>query len=195
MLKKDVEKIIQDWKRQQGLRLYTPYKYFKGLETKQLILEKLKEMQKWKNENDVSKIQFKTDKSITSVKKSPYHIAFEKQYGVPSSASMKQKSIVSGVPESMLNTVFGKGVAAWKTGHRPGTTAVQWGNSRVDSFLVLGCTAFSGDASLLHELYEKYLSKKTKKLDRFFSQKPACPQYKLERYKKRSNFPSFLKNI
>ena len=194
MLKKDVEKIIQEWKTQKAIRLYTPYKYFKGLDTKSLVIAKLQEMQKWKKEQDVHKIQFKTDKSVKTVKKSKYHEAFQKQYGILSSSSLEEKSKVSGVPLSILKTVFSKGVAAWKTGHRPGATAIQWGNARVSSFLVLGCTVFSGDASLLYQVYERYLSKKSAKLKKFFAQKPNCPQYKLERYKKKSNYPSFLQN-
>ena len=62
IVKKDVEKIIQEWKAKEGIRLYTPYKYFKGLDTKTLVLRKLQEMQRWKNENDTTKIKFKTDK-------------------------------------------------------------------------------------------------------------------------------------
>ena len=38
------------------------------------------------------------------------------------------------MPLSILRKVFDRGVAAWKTGHRPGTTAVQWGLARVNSF-------------------------------------------------------------
>ena len=36
---------------------------------------------------------------------------------------------------TLLKQVFKRGVAAWKTGHRPGTTAVQWGLARVNSFV------------------------------------------------------------
>ena len=194
MLKKDVEKIIQEWKAKEGIRLYTPYKYFKGLDTKTLVLRKLQEMQRWKNENDTTKIKFKTDKSVTKVKRSKYHDVFEKQYKISSSSSLEQKSKVSGVPLNVLKKVFSKGVAAWKTGHRPGTNAIQWGNARVSSFLVLGCTVFSGDASLLYQVYETYLAKNSVKLKRFFAQKPNCPQYKLERYKTKSNYPFFLQN-
>ena len=39
------------------------------------------------------------------------------------------------MPLGILKKVFDRGVAAWKTGHRPGTTAVQWGLARVNSFV------------------------------------------------------------
>ena len=39
------------------------------------------------------------------------------------------------MPLGILRKVFDRGVAAWKSGHRPGTTAVQWGLARVNSFV------------------------------------------------------------
>tara|TARA_B100001093_G_scaffold448890_1_gene454767 strand:+ start:453 stop:1793 length:1341 start_codon:yes stop_codon:yes gene_type:complete len=50
------------------------------------------------------------------------------------SAALKKKAEKSGMPVGILRKVFNRGVAAWKTGHRPGTTAVQWGLARVNSF-------------------------------------------------------------
>jgi hypothetical protein len=35
-----------------------------------------------------------------------------------------------------LKKVYNRGVAAWKTGHRPGTTPQQWGMARVNAFIV-----------------------------------------------------------
>ena len=52
--------------------------------------------------------------------------------------SLKKKSQATGVPMSVLNKVFDRGYAAWKVGHKPGTTPVQWGLARVNSFLVGG---------------------------------------------------------
>ena len=49
-------------------------------------------------------------------------------------AALKKKAEKSGMPLGILRKVFNRGVAAWKTGHRPGTTAVQWGLARVNSF-------------------------------------------------------------
>ena len=39
------------------------------------------------------------------------------------------------MPFGILKQVFNRGVAAWKTGHRPGTTPEQWGHARVNSFV------------------------------------------------------------
>jgi len=48
--------------------------------------------------------------------------------------SLKDKAEKSGMPLNILKKVFDRGVAAWRTGHRPGTTPVQWGLARVNSF-------------------------------------------------------------
>ena len=50
-------------------------------------------------------------------------------------AAIKKKAEKSGMPYSILKKVFDRGVAAWRTGHRPGTTPVQWGLARVNSFV------------------------------------------------------------
>ena len=52
--------------------------------------------------------------------------------------ALKKKSKASGVSLSILRKVFDRGYAAWKTGHKPGTTPNQWGLARVNSFLVGG---------------------------------------------------------
>ena len=49
--------------------------------------------------------------------------------------AIQKKADKSGMPYSILKKVFDRGVAAWRTGHRPGTTPVQWGLARVNSFV------------------------------------------------------------
>ena len=46
------------------------------------------------------------------------------------------KSKKSGISVDTLRKVYNRGVAAWKTGHRPGTTPQQWGMARVNAFIV-----------------------------------------------------------
>jgi hypothetical protein len=48
---------------------------------------------------------------------------------------LKAKAEKSGMPLGILRQVYNRGVAAWKTGHRPGTTPQQWGFARVNSFV------------------------------------------------------------
>ena len=192
MKKAEVQAMIEQWKYKKNVRLYTPFKYFKGFTTKKLVEDKLEEMLRFRNQKDVSKLRFSTDQEIprSSMRRSIYHQLFESRYLIPSSSSLRDKAKVSGVSERILKTIFDKGVAAWKTGHRPGASAYQWGNARVDSFLVLGCTALSADASLLHELWTRH--RRTSKLQLFFQQSPSCPAYKIRRYRTRSDFPFFL---
>lgn len=51
------------------------------------------------------------------------------------SKSLKDKAAKSGMPAGILRKVYNRGVAAWRTGHRPGTTPEQWGHARVNSFI------------------------------------------------------------
>ena len=44
------------------------------------------------------------------------------------------KAEKSGMSYSILKKVYDRGMAAWKTGHRPGTTPQQWAFARVNSF-------------------------------------------------------------
>ena len=44
------------------------------------------------------------------------------------------KAKKSGMPYGILKKVYDRGMAAYKTGHRPGTTAQQWAFARVNSF-------------------------------------------------------------
>jgi len=45
------------------------------------------------------------------------------------------KAEKSGMPYGILKKVYDRGMAAYKTGHRPGTTAQQWAFARVNSFV------------------------------------------------------------
>jgi hypothetical protein len=49
--------------------------------------------------------------------------------------AIQKKADKSGMPYAILKKVFDRGVAAWRTGHRPGTTPIQWGLARVNSFV------------------------------------------------------------
>ena len=60
------------------------------------------------------------------------------------SASLKKKSEKSGIPVGILRQVYNRGMAAWKTGHRPGATQQQWGFARVNSFITKGKGTWGG---------------------------------------------------
>ena len=58
------------------------------------------------------------------------------------------KAEKSGISYGILKKVYDRGMAAWKTGHRPGTTPQQWAFARVNSFLTGGKTRTTADADL-----------------------------------------------
>ena len=55
---------------------------------------------------------------------------------VNESKGLADKAKKSGISVGTLKKVYNRGVAAWKTGHRPGTTPQQWGHARVNAFIV-----------------------------------------------------------
>ena len=48
---------------------------------------------------------------------------------------LKNKAEKTGISYGILKQVYDRGMAAYKTGHRPGTTAQQWAFARVNSFV------------------------------------------------------------
>jgi len=61
---------------------------------------------------------------------------------------LKNKAEKSGISYGILKKVYDRGMAAWKSGHRPGTTPQQWAYARVNSFLTGGKTRTTADADL-----------------------------------------------
>ena len=65
--------------------------------------------------------------------------------------AVKNKAKESGVPYSILKQVYDRGIAAWRTGHRPGTNPQQWALARINSFLTGGKTQKTTDSDLWKE--------------------------------------------
>lgn len=66
---------------------------------------------------------------------------------------LKTKSEETGVPIGILRAVMRRGLAAWKTGHRPGANQQQWGYARVNSFLTKQSGTWGGaDKDLAKEV-------------------------------------------
>jgi len=74
-----------------------------------------------------------TEQKINELYNLIEQIEFVNEDSSPEKA-LKDKAEKSGMPLAILRKVFDRGVAAWRTGHRPGTTPVQWGLARVNSF-------------------------------------------------------------
>jgi hypothetical protein len=52
--------------------------------------------------------------------------------------ALKKKSEKSGISYGILKKVYDRGMAAWRTGHRPGSSQQQWAYARVNSFITKG---------------------------------------------------------
>ena len=71
--------------------------------------------------------------------------------------AVKNKAEKTGMPYSILKQVYNRGMAAWKGGHRPGTTPQQWAMARVNSFVTKSSGTWGGADS---DLAKKVRSKK-----------------------------------
>jgi len=134
----DIRKKITQLRKSEG-KIYAPLKYFRGLNTLKNVETRYKKMLK----RDYT--PFKTDKNIET-KTSSYTSKFRKKY--PGVTKLKDISKVTGIPLKTLKTVYDRGLAAWRTGHRPGATAQAWAYARVHSFVMKGKTYYTADKNL-----------------------------------------------
>src|SRR6056300_488193 len=59
-------------------------------------------------------------------------------------AGLQKKADKSGMPYSILKKVYDRGMAAWKSGHRPGASQQQWAFARVNSFVTKSSGTWGG---------------------------------------------------
>ena len=57
---------------------------------------------------------------------------------------LKNKAEKTGMPYGILKKVYDRGMAAWRGGHRPGTTQQQWAFARVNSFVTKSSGTWGG---------------------------------------------------
>lgn len=128
-------------------RKLLPHKYYRGL-TRKVADKRRKEIGKfgsmdWKDPK--AYVGFKTDVGVRS-KPSSYTSRFKKIF--PDANSLEEKAAATGVPVRFLRESYNRGMAAWRTGHRPGATEQQWGYARVHSFLLKGKTYRTTDSDI-----------------------------------------------
>jgi hypothetical protein len=126
---------------------YYPTKYFKGLSTAGKT-RRLKEIRKYgamSFKNPKAYVGFKTNKGVAT-KSSGYTDQWKRKF--PDALSLEQKSRATGVPLKYVKESYNRGLAAWRTGHRPGATQQQWGYARVHSFLLCGKTYHTADSDI-----------------------------------------------
>lgn len=126
---------------------FWPRKYYAGLSKKQATRRK-KEILRGKSmnwHNPAAYKPFKTDKGVKT-KSSGYTSSWKRIF--PAATSLKAKASATGVPLKYIQESYNRGLAAWRTGHRPGATQQQWGYARVHSFLLCGKTYHTTDSDL-----------------------------------------------
>lgn len=130
--------------------MYSPLKYFRGLSSRKKTQRKreISKFGKMSFKNPRAYIGFSTDKGVKT-RRSNYTARFKKL--VPNAKSLTQKAKATGVPVKYLRKSYNRGMAAWRTGHRPGATQQQWGYARVNSLLVCGKTYHTTDSDLVKE--------------------------------------------
>ena len=92
-------------------------------------------------------------------------------------AGLVKKSKQTGIPYGILKKSYDRGMAAWRTGHRPGTTPQQWAFARINSFLT-GGGARKADA----DLWSKAKGAKKKKESYEIGQDYANHTYEIDPY-------------
>ena len=76
-----------------------------------------------------------TEKTIYKSMRQTMNEMYSDEMTESADKGLKNKADKSGMPLGVLKKVYARGVAAWKGGHRPGTTPQQWGMARVNSFV------------------------------------------------------------
>ena len=130
-------------------KLY-PTKYYRGLSNKKKTQRK-KEIAKFgalNAKDPKAYVGFKTDRGFKT-RKSGYTEQWNRLF--PDAKSIADRAKVTGVPQDLLQDCYDRGLAAWRTGHRPGATQQQWGYARVSSLLVCGKTHYGPDADLVRK--------------------------------------------
>jgi hypothetical protein len=136
------------------MALFWPPKYYKGL-SKTRKAKRKSEIKKygvlsWKDPK--AYVGFKTNKGIQT-RKSGYTQQWNKLF--PDAKSLKERAEVTGVPVDLIEECYNRGMAAWRTGHRPGATQQQWGYARVSSMLLMGKTALTTDSDLVRKAKQR----------------------------------------
>jgi Family of unknown function (DUF5824) len=141
--------------------MYLPVRYFSGLSQRKKTQRK-KEIQKrsklsWKSRKAYK--PFLTDVGVKT-RKSKYVSKWKQLF--PHSHGLQDAAKNTGVPLSLIRESYNRGMAAWRTGHRPGATQQQWGYARAYSMLTCGKTHYTTDSDLVRK------ARKTRKGKQWF---------------------------
>jgi len=130
--------------------MYLPRKYFQGLSPQKQKTRKFELTRRSKLSWKTAKAYkpFKTDKGVKT-KTSKYVKEWKRMF--PKATSLQAYSKATGVPVRLIKKSYNRGMAAWRTGHRPGASQQQWGYARAASMLTCGKTHYTTDSDLVKE--------------------------------------------
>jgi hypothetical protein len=131
--------------------VYWPKKYFTGLTKTQNLQRKRSATRRTKMSSKDPKAYapFKTDKGVKT-RRSSYTSKFHSKY--PDAKTLPEIAKATGISKSILQEVYDRGMAAWRTGHRPGASQQAWGMARVHSFVLKGKTWRTADSDLARKV-------------------------------------------
>jgi len=107
--------------------------------------------------NDLDNIQMRMDQLKDRARRTQNEEVHPAKALIEAIEAVKNKAEKTGMPYSILKQVYDRGMAAWKGGHRPGTTPQQWALARVNSFVTKSSGTWGGADS---DLAKKVRSKK-----------------------------------
>jgi hypothetical protein len=119
-----------------------PKKYVAGLSDKEKKAHD-RHLEKGSKKSDSDKSAYKQSPAdkVAKTKPSVHTKKYKQMFGEGDLSldeaikGLQNKAKKSGMPYSILKQVYNRGMAAWKGGHRPGTTPQQWAFARVNSFI------------------------------------------------------------
>lgn len=131
--------------------MYWPLKYHRGLSTRKNRERKKDATRRtkmsWKNPKAYT--SWKTDKGVKT-RRSSYTSKFHAKY--PDAKTLPEIAKATGISKKTLQEVYNRGMAAWRTGHRPGASQHAWGMARVHSFVLHGKTWRTADKDLAEKV-------------------------------------------
>jgi len=134
--KKETEKMVNPETGEPLLQVGIAYKHLR---------DKMKTVKKEEVDNyptsDINKKKHDDAKDPKKGEKKPIHPAKEVYESIE---AVKKKAEKTGMPYSVLKQVYDRGMAAWRGGHRPGATQVQWALARVNSFVTKSSGTWGG---------------------------------------------------
>lgn len=143
------------------LKGHQPKKYFSGLDKKEKE-SRQRHFDKKRKMSDDNPDAYKPAPGDTDAKTKPskHTKKFDQMFGESHWSDgcdviaesyekmIRNKAKKTGISYNILKQVADRGMAAWKTGHRPGTTPHQWAAARINSFATGGKTQKTADKDL-----------------------------------------------